>query len=60
MINSYSLTNFKAFGGQQTVKLKPITLIYGPNSSGKSSLLQSLLLLKQTLESFENPEALLL
>src|SRR3954470_1854904 len=30
-------------------RLAPITLIYGPNSAGKSSLLQSLLLLKQSL-----------
>ena len=31
------------------MKFKPITLIYGPNSSGKSSIIQSLLLLKQTM-----------
>lgn len=60
MITEYSLTNFKAFAGEQRVKLKPITLVYGQNSSGKSSLLQSLLLLKQTIESSENPETLLL
>src|SRR5581483_2845462 len=41
-------------------KLKPITLIYGQNSSGKSSIIQSLLLLKQTIESSENPDLLLL
>jgi hypothetical protein len=60
MLTEYALTNFKAFAGEQRVKLKPITLIYGQNSSGKSSLLQSLLLLKQTIESSENPEMLLL
>jgi hypothetical protein len=60
MIRDYAITNFKAFAGQQRVKLRPITLIYGQNSSGKSSLLQSLLLLKQTIESSENPELLLL
>jgi hypothetical protein len=60
MITEYALTNFKAFAGEQRVKLKPITLVYGQNSSGKSSLLQSLLLLKQTIESSENPETLLL
>jgi hypothetical protein len=60
MITEYGLTNFKAFAGQQRIKLKPITLIYGQNSSGKSSLLQSILLLKQTIESSENPEMLLL
>jgi len=60
MITEYSLSNFKAFAAEQRVKLKPITLVYGQNSSGKSSLLQSLLLLKQTLASSENPETLLL
>ena len=36
--------NFKAFGATQTLPLKPITLIFGPNSSGKSSLIHALLL----------------
>ena len=39
--------NFKAFGKLQSVVIKPITLIYGPNSSGKSSFLQSLLYLEE-------------
>lgn len=34
---------------KQELKLAPITLIYGPNSSGKSSVIQSLLLLKQSI-----------
>ena len=33
------------------MRLAPITGLFGTNSSGKSSILQSLLLLKQTLES---------
>jgi predicted ATPase len=48
MITSYSIHNFKAYGKKQHIKLKPITLLYGPNSKGKTSLLQSLLLLKQS------------
>ncbi|OCR01475.1 hypothetical protein BCD67_18430 [Oscillatoriales cyanobacterium USR001] len=59
MLREYQLTNFKAFGGPETMPIRPITLIYGPNSSGKSSVLQSLLLLKQTLQEAENPETLL-
>lgn len=39
--------------------IRPITLIYGPNSSGKSSILPSLLLLKQTLEEADASTALL-
>lgn len=34
--------NFKAFGETQTIPIKPITLIFGANSSGKSSILHSL------------------
>ncbi len=60
MLREYQLTNFKAFSGPETIPIRPITLIYGPNSSGKSSILQSLLLLKQTLQDAENPETLLL
>jgi predicted ATPase len=53
------LENFKAFGERTVIPLAPITLIYGQNSSGKSSILQSLYLLKQTRES-RDVEALLL
>jgi len=51
MLTEISIENFKAFGKKQRIPLKPITLLYGPNSSGKSSLIQVLLLFKQTLES---------
>ncbi len=51
MLKSITLENFKAFGQRTSVSLAPITLIYGQNSSGKSSILQSLNLLKQTCES---------
>ena len=50
MFTEIGIENFKAFGKMQRIPLKPITLLYGPNSSGKSSLIQALLLLKQTLE----------
>lgn len=43
------LKNFKAFGGTETAPLAPLTLIYGKNSAGKSSIIQSLLLLKQSM-----------
>jgi hypothetical protein len=36
--------NFKAFADTQRVPLKPITLIFGPNSAGKSSFIHSLAL----------------
>jgi len=52
--NSLCIKNFKGFSDknskeENTIKIKPITLIYGPNSYGKSSIMQSLLLLNQTI-----------
>lgn len=50
MITGITLTNFKAFEKINNLRIKPLTVICGVNSSGKSSILHSLLLLKQTLE----------
>jgi len=60
MFTEIGIENFKAFSKMQRMPLKPITLLYGPNSSGKSSLIQSLLLFKQTLEESTNDEVPLL
>ena len=49
MIKSIELENFKCFGERVKIPLAPITLIYGQNSAGKSSILQALYALKQTL-----------
>ena len=60
MLREYRLTNFKAFGETVTIPIRPLTLIFGANSSGKSSIFQSLLLLKQTLGEAKNPNTALL
>lgn len=45
------LRRFKSIGAEeQTIDLRPLTVLIGRNSSGKSTVIQSLLLLKQTLE----------
>src|ERR1700730_13935647 len=59
MLRSIQLENFKPFGQRTIIPLAPITLIFGQNSAGKSSILQSLSLLKQTRDSRE-AEAILL
>lgn len=51
MLKKISLKNFKSFASMDDLDIRPITVIVGKNSCGKSSLIQSLLLLKQTLES---------
>lgn len=49
MITNYSIENFKVFLTEANLKFAPITLIYGPNSSGKSSIIQSLIVLRESL-----------
>lgn len=43
MFQSISLGNFKAFGPTQRIPIRPLTLIFGPNSAGKSSFIHGLL-----------------
>ena len=59
MLQSLELENFKAFGERAHIPFAPITLIFGQNSAGKSSILQALNLLKQTRESRETGALLL-
>jgi hypothetical protein len=47
MIRALRLGNFKAFGETQEIPIRPLTLIYGPNSAGKSSIIHALALLHQ-------------
>jgi predicted ATPase len=42
------LSNFRAFSDDIEIPLGKITLLYGQNSAGKSSIIKSLLLLQQT------------
>src|SRR5437879_2960875 len=51
---------YKSIYEPQTMELLPLTVLAGSNSSGKSSIMQPLLLLKQTLEVSYDPGALLL
>lgn len=51
MFTRLRLNNFKAWQDTGDISLKPVTMLLGTNSSGKSSLIQSLLLLKQTAQS---------
>ena len=49
MIQSIQLTNFKCFE-HQNVPLRALTLLAGLNSSGKSTIIQALLLLRQSYQ----------
>jgi hypothetical protein len=50
MLTHLKLENFKIWRSTGPVRLAPLTLLLGINSSGKSSLIQSLLLMRQTVK----------
>ncbi len=50
-IKKIRVAGFKSIVNEQTIEVRPLTILAGTNSSGKSSFMQPLLLLKQTLEA---------
>ena len=50
MITGLSVQNFKSWQDTGGLKLAPLTGLFGANNSGKTSILQVLLMLKQTVE----------
>ena len=51
MITNLRAQNFKSWKDTGDLRLAPLTGLFGTNSSGKSSILQVLLMMKQTAES---------
>ncbi len=51
MLTSIRIRNFKCFQDTGNLAIRPLTFLVGPNSSGKSSILQMLLMLRQTIDS---------
>lgn len=58
MFESLRLRNFKSYRDSGEIPLKPLTVIVGANNAGKSTILQALLVLKQTLDDRSNRAAL--
>ena len=53
-LTHFQIGNFKAFGPKpQSIPLKPITLLFGPNSAGKSSAMHGALWLNELLQTGE-------
>lgn len=50
-ISGIILENFRSFPQSTKIPLRPITLLYGQNSAGKSTVIKALLLIQQTLAS---------
>ena len=58
MLTGMQIHNFKAWKDTKVVPLAPLTVIFGTNSSGKSSLGHLLLALKQTVQLADRKRAL--
>lgn len=58
MITKVSAQNFKSWKDTGEINLAPITGLFGSNSSGKTSILQLVLMLKQTAESEDRTQVL--
>jgi predicted ATPase len=58
MLTNFQLVNFKSWKDTDPIRLAPLTVFFGRNSSGKSSLLQANLLMKQTAESLDPKQVL--
>lgn len=59
MLTKLALKNYKAFENE-SIELRPITVILGPNNSGKSSILSAVRVLSQTITSYDVNVPLLL
>src|SRR5579863_4295430 len=51
-LSRIEIENFKGIGAMQVIDLRPITLLFGPNSAGKSTILQALHYLREILERY--------
>ncbi len=55
-ITNITIENFKGISDRVEIPIRPITLLFGANSAGKSTILQALLYLRELLER-ENADA---
>lgn len=58
MFRRLRIQNFKCWADTGEMRLAPITVLFGRNSSGKTSIIRFVLMLKQTVESADQSRAL--
>ena len=51
MVNGIKIENFKCFGDERKIEFSHFNILYGKNGRGKSTIIQSLLLLAQNKDS---------
>lgn len=54
-LHSFTVENYRAFGRRTEVELRPLTLLFGHNSSGKSALVRVLPLLAESVREAGAP-----
>ncbi|NER98863.1 MAG: DUF3696 domain-containing protein [Symploca sp. SIO1B1] len=59
-ITAIKIAGYKSLYDESVIDISSLTILAGANSSGKSSIMQPVLLIKQTLEANYDPGALLL
>lgn len=59
-LKAISVEGFKSLEIKQRMEIAPLTVLAGANSGGKSSIMQPVLLLKQTIDAPYDPGSLLL
>ena len=57
MLTNIRLRNFKAFRDTGDVPIAPLTVLTGPNSSGKSTIIRAMMALRQTIEGRDQSTA---
>mgnify|MGYP004577978241 CR=1 FL=1 len=60
ILKEIEIDNFKSYSEMQSIQLSDLSVLLGANSSGKSTALQALLVLKQTMECNSPDEEVLL
>ena len=59
-ITAITVGGYKSIRDETTIEIRPLTILAGANSSGKSSIMQPMLLMKQTLDAVYDAGSLLL
>ena len=50
-ITKISVSGYKSIRDERHIEIRPLTILAGANSSGKSSIMQPMLMMKQTLDA---------
>lgn len=59
-ITKVTVGGYKSILKERSIEIRPLTILAGANSSGKSSIMQPMLMMKQTLDATYDPGPLLI